>query len=422
MLSNLFRKNKSSKKDTNLVLNDGSEIDFDIIWLQRELEFQHQDEKLQFRTNENQSLKFGELINSLFDIRKEELSVLSINDGELTTIEGEENIWNYEFLQHYKRNEAGEYVYYREGCSKLANQTILTLSYKTYEKSKSDKDRSLDKRDAILIVHLQHPVGEKDKVVYIQATFCLPTSRNEMSKNGVSNSPRSLSILIGFDLQSSEEIENELFKVLESAKAKVDSGNAKDLDYVESELFDIIHFPMIAKEYYYGKSVMSQNRFLDAIQCFKRAFHALQKKWWNKELLGNEFETMLECSYLIGFCYYELGLYEKSFWYLDFSARNAGNMHKYKSEFINCLIALKDVRSLMCIDQYLESLLSIEESERKVEDAEFYKNLLRRKAFCLIEFGDFDDAEKILKTILKGEPDNEFAKKELAYIAHLKNR
>lgn len=72
-------------------------MDFDIFWLQRELEFQHQRDRIQFRTNENHSLKFGELINSLFDIRKEELSVLTINDGSLKVLEGEEDIWNYEF-------------------------------------------------------------------------------------------------------------------------------------------------------------------------------------------------------------------------------------------------------------------------------------------------------------------------------------
>ena len=109
MLNKLFGKKETPKKDTVLEFKDGSEMDFDIFWLQRELEFQHQNDKFQFRTNENHSLKFGEVINSLFDIRKEELSVLSINDGSLKIIEGEQDIWDYEFLQHYKRNENGEY-------------------------------------------------------------------------------------------------------------------------------------------------------------------------------------------------------------------------------------------------------------------------------------------------------------------------
>src|SRR5690606_2165365 len=112
---------------------------------------------------------------SLFDIRKEELSVLSINDGSLSTIEGEDKIWNYEFLQHYKRNENGDYDYIRQGCSSLLNQTVLTLSYRTYSKSDADTDKSKSKKDAILIVHLQYPEGLKYKTLYVQTTFCLPT-------------------------------------------------------------------------------------------------------------------------------------------------------------------------------------------------------------------------------------------------------
>lgn len=55
-------------------------------------------------------------------------------------------------LGHYKRNEKAN-MNIIEGCSKLANQITLTLSYKTYDKSKTDKDKSISKTDAMLIVH-----------------------------------------------------------------------------------------------------------------------------------------------------------------------------------------------------------------------------------------------------------------------------
>ena len=98
MFNKLFGNKEAEKKDTVIELKDGTQMDFDIFWLQRELEFQHQNDNVQFRTNENDALKFGELVNSLFDIRKQELSLLTINDGVLTTIEGEDDIWNYEFI------------------------------------------------------------------------------------------------------------------------------------------------------------------------------------------------------------------------------------------------------------------------------------------------------------------------------------
>lgn len=421
MLNKLFGKKETPKKDTALEFKDGSQMDFDIFWLQRELEFQHQRDRIQFRTNENHSLKFGELINSLFDIRKEELSVLTINDGSLKVVEGEEEIWNYEFLGHYKRNEKGEYEYYREGCSKLANQIILTLSYKTYHKSKTDKDKSISKTDAMLIVHLQYPEGLKDKVLYVQTTFCLPTIKLERSKKGINPQPQSLSILIGFDFKTKEETETEFFSIFNSAKDKLNDGKIEEMDYLERELIDVLFHPQIAKEFYFGKKVMSENRFWDAIEYFNNSFMALQQKWWEAQLTDEEFQTLIECSFLIGYCYYEMGLFDKSYKYLEFSAKNSQSGYKYQSEYINCLIALKDIRSLLIIDHNLELLTKKTEEERTEYDFEFFMFLLRRKAYCMIELKQYEAAVDILTHILKNDPENEFAKQEIEYIKQLKN-
>ena len=421
MLNKLFGKKETPKKDTVLELKDGSQMDLDIFWLQRELEFQHQNERIQFRTNETHSLRFGEIINSLFDIRKEELSVLTINDGSLQIIDSEENIWNYEFLGHYKRNEKGEYEYYREGCSKLANQIVLTLSYKTYDKSETDKDKSISKSDAMLIVHLQYPEGLKDKVLYVQTTFCRPTVKLERSKKGINPQPESLSILIGFDLKKKEETENEFYSVFNSAKEKLKTDKVEQMNYLERELIEVLFHPQIAKEFYFGKKVMSENRFWDAIEYFNNAFKPLQQKWWEDQLTDEEFQTLIECSFLIGYCYYEIGLFDKSYKYLEFSAKNSQSGYKYQSEYINCLIALKDIRSLMIIDHNLESLTKKTEPERTEYDYEFFMFLLRRKAFCMIELKKYEAAEDILKHILNNDPENEFAKQEIEYIKQLKN-
>jgi hypothetical protein len=411
---------EESKKDTVIEFKDGTQMDFDIFWLQRELEFHHQPEKLQFRTNENHSLKFGEMVKSLFDIRKEEFSVLSINDGSLTSIEGAEEIWNYEFLQHYKRNEDVGYAYYREGCSKLANQIVLTLSYRTFANSQVDKDKSISKSDGVLIVHLQYPEGLKDKVLYVQATFCLPTIRLERSKKGINPKPQFLSILIGFDFLSNEETENEFFRVFNSAKQKLNDGRIDEMNYLESELLEVMFHPQIGKEFYFGKKVMSENRFWDAIEYFNNAFKALQIKWWNESLTDEEFQTLIECSFLIGYCYYEIGLFEKAYKYLEFSGRNGKDVFKYQSEYINCLIALKDIRSLMIIDHNLEVLTNKSEEDRTNNDYNFFMYLLRRKAYCLIELRQYDSAEDILQHILDNDPGNEFAKQEMEYIKQQK--
>jgi tetratricopeptide (TPR) repeat protein len=243
----------------------------------------------------------------------------------------------------------------------------------------------------------------------------------ERSKKGMNPQPKSLSILIGFDYRKKEEIENEFFTVFNSAKEKLKNNKFNELEYLERELLEVLYHPQIAKEFYFGKKVMTEKRFWDAIEYFNNAFKALQYKWWNDNLTDEEIQTLIECSFLIGYCYYELSLFDKSYKYLEFSARNSNNGYKYQSEYINCLIALKDIRSLMLIDSNLETLTNKKEEERAENDYDFFMFLLRRKAYCLIELKQYDSAEDILNHILKNDPENEFAKQEIEYIKQLKN-
>ena len=405
---------------TEIEWNDGSKMDFDILWLQRELEFKHQPQQNQFRSNEKQALKFGELVYSLFDIRKEELSFLSIHDGSLSSIEGEDNIWNYEFLQHYKRNENGEYAYFRKGCSQLANQIVLTLAYRTYEKIKSDQDKSISKRDAILMVHLQYPEGLKDQVLYVQATFCLPTIMLERAKKGLNPQPQSFSILLALDYRPIEEIDQEFYSVYNSASEKLSSNRFSELTYLEGELMETLFYPQIAKAFYFGKKVMAEKRFWDAITYFNTVFMGLQQKWWDEQASDEEFEILIECSFLIGYCYFELGLLEKAHKFLEFSAKSGSSSYTYLSEYINCLIALHDIRSLMAIDYHLDILTTKSEIEKNEKDTRFFMFLLRRKSYCMVELKKYDEAIAILNMILENDPENQFAKQELNYIEQIK--
>jgi tetratricopeptide (TPR) repeat protein len=413
---------KKDKNDLKIDLKDGQEIEMNSWWLNRELEFQHQDKDYQFRQNPENSLKFGEIINSLFDIRKRELAVLTINDGAITTLENEDEIWNYEFLSRYNKDSNGEYSYFTEGCSKLRNQIVLTLAYRTYEKGLNDNDKSISKRDAMLIIHLQYPLGIKNMAMYIQATFCRPTVMLERAKLGVNPKPDYLSILLAIDDKVDHKTVEEFNETFNAAKEKVMNNNSGSLNNTERELISLLLHPNIAEGLFMGKKVMEENRFWDAVVYFEDAFKALQQQYWKNGLQSEEFEMLFEFSYLLGFCYYELGLFEKSFKFLEFAAQKNGKPYKYKSEYTNCLTTLKDIRAYNVIDDYLKMLDEVPENEQTNEEYDFYLYLLRRKAFCLIEFNDFDAAENILSQILEMEPNNAFALGELEFIRKTKGK
>jgi hypothetical protein len=46
MLNKFFGKKETPKKDTEIELEDGTQMDLDIYWLRKELEFQNQEEKI----------------------------------------------------------------------------------------------------------------------------------------------------------------------------------------------------------------------------------------------------------------------------------------------------------------------------------------------------------------------------------------
>jgi len=421
MFSNLFRKKvKKRKRTPGVAINDGSKFDSENFWYKREFEFRHQEPNLQFRTSSNQQLKLGEVINTLFDIRKVEVSYLTVNDGKLTNIENQDDIWNYEFLSRYYNGRYGEEIKHGPGCTGLYDQVILSLAYKTVEDSDADKDKSIFKKDSILIIHLQSPEGYRGSIMYVQATFCLPNTMRERHAKGLNPNGEALSILLGIDYRSVEEINKDYLKVYKSALKKQRRRDFHELTDPETDLLDAMDGTQIDIEYYTAKKAMLEDRFLDAIMFYKNAYLGWQQKWWDNKINVREFQALIDSSFSIGYCYYELGLYDKALKYLEFSMDKGKTKLKFLSEYVNCLIALNDVRSIVFINNMLNELTEDEERPRSSDEMKLIMFLYRKKVFCLIEIKQYKEAEDILHLIISREPDSTYAREELEYLKKLK--
>jgi tetratricopeptide (TPR) repeat protein len=120
-----------------------------------------------------------------------------------------------------------------------------------------------------------------------------------------------------------------------------------------------------------------------------------------------------EISFSIGYCYYEIRLFDKAYKYLEFPYNFNSNNYNYFTEYVNCLERLKDIRVIKILNLRL-----IKKLNKKPEDADYnlWSFCMRHKAWCLIELERYDEAKKHLEIILQNDPDNEFAKGELEYI------
>lgn len=393
----------------------------DLFWMQHELEFQYQAKDYQFRSNDTETLKFGDILYKLFDIRKEEVSVLTVNDGEVKVLEDENEIWNFDLLAQYKRTDDGKYNYEKTvGCSKLTSNVVLNLSYRTHDK-KSD-DKSISKVDAMLNVHLQYPSGVKGKAIYVQATFCQPPILLERIKQGILTQPKCKSILLAYDYRTKKENIDEFYKVYNSALDKLKNKKYDDLSYVERDLVNLQYRPDIASDFYWGKKVFLEGRYWDAILYFENVYNALQKTWWDGSINDDEIVSMTESSFYIGYCYYELGLYNKALKYLEF-AKDLGDYNYCKKEYINCLVALHDIRAIYVINSYMDIFIKKQEADKlEPGDDEYFMFLNRRKAYCLTDLKKYKEAKDILESMLKTNPNDDYVKRELEYIKSLENK
>ncbi len=114
--------------------------------------------------------------------------------------------------------------------------------------------------------------------------------------------------------------------------------------------------------------------------------------------------------------------YDRAFFYLEIN-RNSGNINQLM-ELVNAVSNAGDIRAFFFIDKYLRTVEKnfADETHLPENIANFVAFLKRRHAYCLINFGKFDEAEMELKELLKDPVSNDYALSELAYIQRIRSK
>lgn len=384
------------------------------IWLFREHEIHEQDEPAQFRTSTQNHLSMGQLLSHLFDIRPEETSDLYINDnGSFNYFAESSAIWDYDILSPYISNN--------ERTLTPGKHMFYNLLYRPSTKRSDFYDLSNMNADTTILLHTFSPGKYKDSTSYLDVTICIPYFSNarEQQKRFRDNNSCTKSFSIAYDFKTPSQAESEYRFIKEEIDTAHPTTNA--LTHKEWSLLQNIT-PDLGNEYYWGRKAFNESRYMDSILYFENVYHALCRKWYKKGLTGKEMSLLTETSFLIGFCYNDLRLYDKAYHYLELASRSNSKTHKYKKEFINCLVNSHNLLSIIYIDEYLQDIKNIQTKERSEEDYTFFFFLLRRKAYILIEMDQFEDAEYILRRLLEEDPDNEVVLRELAFIQNQKKK
>ena len=131
---------------------------------------------------------------------------------------------------------------------------------------------------------------------------------------------------------------------------------------------------------------------------------------------------MEQLCYYIGFCYSEMGMYDRAYYYLELN-RNSGEI-SHCSELINVLANSGDLRAFHYLRAYMktidENFTDADEIPENVK--KFMSFLKRRHAYCLINAGMLDQAEKEFKELLDDPLSSDYAQGELQYIQLLREK
>ncbi|MEG0992299.1 MAG: tetratricopeptide repeat protein, partial [Bacteroidales bacterium] len=377
-------------------------------WIFREHEIHEQLPSTHFRTSSESKFELGYLLTHLYSASQEEVTNFTINDNGILDILTDPNaIWHYNLLAPFHFDQE----------TSLSKHIFYTLLYRPHPIDNHFHDQSQIHSEGAIMLHC-YPTGKyKGHTCYIQIDICLPVFPSINTSYHNSKPTTALqSFTIAYDYKRPSQALAEYNYMRES----IDNYNDLKLSSLtenEWTLLQHIH-PQLGNEFYWGKKAFNSNRYLDAILYFKNVYDTLKDTWYKKGLNAKEMSLLTECSYLIGYSYNDLKLYDQAYHYLELAGRSNNKSYKYKKEFVNCLVNSRNLLSIIYIDDYLQDLKNLTDNKKNEEDLNFFYFLLRRKAYILIEMEQFEDAEYILHRLLEKDPDNLIILKELAYIQH----
>ena len=179
--------------------------------------------------------------------------------------------------------------------------------------------------------------------------------------------------------------------------------------------------PNVGFNLYWGRRYFNAKRFYEALQHLENAYRVLNVNFEGLNKAARE--HFYEVCYFIGFCYAELKLYERAYFYLDIVYPQ--NSVRYASEYVNLLVNTKDFRALATIERLIKNIeqeLARLEADEKEEDGlqAFFRFLQRRKGYVLIDQHKLDDAEAIFQALLDFPDSEKQAIDELMYIEQLR--
>ncbi|MBR1883140.1 MAG: hypothetical protein IJ808_09075 [Muribaculaceae bacterium] len=373
------------------------------LFLLREQELRHQTgDTAQYRRGVEHTLLLDEFVRTVVELDAVTYKSLTVAVGDaVKTLTDTKLVAQYDLLGALIEHN-GEQV----SCAH--DDATLTLRYATVTDAETER----------MMIVLNHE-GDDGKTIWLRLTACR-VPRNIGHDESLDSEPaeaESVSVLVAYERATDAQRQSEADYMWKDAKIKLRNGES--LTEEEQLIADATN----ANEaycLYHGRRLMLEGRYYEAIRLFENAFSAMLTDYFN--LNEKERGIFGDVCYHLGFCYNELHLYRRAFYYLSL-LRDDGNV-RHASELINALSNGKDLRVFSLTDDIMKNISQQFDKEEDLPEylQSFVNFMRRRRAYSLIDFHQLDEAEKAFTDMLD-EPENaDYAISELAYIKQLREQ
>lgn len=422
----LFDKfSKKKSEDSNKSQENENKLNPDDMFfgsfLMNEAKFKHQQKEVR-RSSKDEPVTLRYIIEELLNISPDDIGPMTIvSRGEYGSIEKTELLENPSEVLEYRPYDALLYVN-KEGetVPRTGLNTVLIISFRpgdiVFDNKNKKNDKSILCTDNSIIMFLRGLGPFLYETAYMRVSVMIPnfTSPDDFRTSHSQNTPFTTSFILGFDIVSPdkklkryEEIEQSLIK-----KSKL----GEELTSEEKTVLEgITYSEDLGYDFGYGRWLVSEKRFADALIPLMKAYDHLKK-----DVVTNYdgiHEIFDEICFNIGFCFNELEQYDRASYYLDL-IQGSGNP-KYIIEYINSLVNSGDPRALQTVRHYFSEFNDGKKQIDSEEASIFYDFLARRMAYLFIEYKMWNNARYLLEQMKQSPACHDFAVSELEYLEQL---
>ncbi len=397
----------------------------DPLWksfLMNEAKFRHQQPAVK-RASQYDQVNLGYILKEILNINPADIGAMTIvSRGGFDTECKTETVVNPSDVLAYKLFDTIlTYAPEGERQVRFGQNTVLIIafrpSYAACGQNNDRNDKSALGTDNSIIMYLRGLGPFAGESVYMRVSVMIPNfnSPDDFRTSRSRNAPFTTSFILAYDRIPPEKRLEGYDRVMQSLDNGINAGRSLTNEE-QAVLEGVTGSKGLGYEVGYGRWLVSQKRFADALLSLTKAYDKL-KTAVVKDNNPQLHEAFVETCYNIGYCCNELEQFDRAAYYLGLIQEYSADVH-HAMEYINALVNSNDPRAVSIVSQYIRHWN--ESKWKDMPEGELFSHFLyRRLAYLYIEYEMWDKARELLEQMKDSSEDRDFALGELEYLRRL---